>query len=59
MTLMPKYERSWSLIDTLQWLAILAVICLILKLYTLVLERLKKGTLRHAADIKCSEKIII
>lgn len=59
MTLMPKYERSWSLMDTLQWLAILAVICLILKVYTLVLERLKKDTLGHAAEMKCTEKICI
>eukprot|EP00866_Antonospora_locustae_P000781 jgi/Antlo1/781/1431 len=59
MTLMPKYERSWNLTDILQWLAILAIICIILKVYTLVLERLKKGTLGHSAEMKCSEKICV
>lgn len=59
MTLMPKYERGWSLTDTLQWLAILAIICLIMKVYTLVLERLKKDTLGQAAETKCTEKTCI
>ncbi|KAL0265706.1 UNVERIFIED_CONTAM: hypothetical protein PYX00_011420 [Menopon gallinae] len=52
MTLMPKHERDWTLKDVLQWLAILAVICFLLQLYTLVLSRLRKSTLGHPANAK-------
>lgn len=41
MTLMPKDEKNWSINDILQWLAILTVVCLVMRLYFLFVDFVK------------------
>lgn len=54
MTLMPITDKTWSIGDLIQWLALLVVVCLVLRLYLLSFDFIKLKLFKK--ELKRSEE---
>ena len=56
MTLLPKEEKSWGLSDVFQWLLILAIVCAVMQVYSMVFSRIKARGEKKIAQVVGSRK---
>lgn len=47
MTLMPRDDKKWSTIDMVEWLIIIIIICVVMRLYFLSIDFIKSKLFKN------------